>query len=145
MKFLTFKIINSQIKDIIQIKIITVLILIFFSKLSFSADNKNYVCELLLNENTNKSPLKESAPNIIQISYDSENNNLVELVWDGKSMTEAFAAVKFSSSSKLLELWRKGFDYAQKDNILFELYSSDLVGHLYKLYIPGIDYQCSQY
>lgn len=119
-------------------------ILLFAFKTYASNHIDNYVCELLLNENTNKSPLKDSAPEIMQISYQSSSNELVDFLWDGNSPVNDFVAVKFSSKSKILELWRKGFEYSQKDNILFELYSSDLVGHLYMLYTPGLDYQCSK-
>ena len=107
---------------------------------------KNIISELkyVYSENNTLSIIFQNNDLLLGVAGEF-NNNLKELVWDGKSMTEAFAAVKFSSSSKVLELWRKVFYYAQKDNILFELYSSDLVGHLYKLYVPGLDYQCSQY
>ena len=122
------------------------IIIFMFSTNAFSASEiNNYVCELLLNENSNKSPLMESAPKIIQISYDPDNNKLLDLLWDGETVTKNFVAVDFSSSSKILEFWRDGFTYSQEDNVLFELYSSDLVAHMYKLYVPGLDYQCSEY
>ena len=126
-------------------KILFVLFIILFAFKTHASNHiNNYVCELLLNDNSKKSPLRDSAPEIMQISYQSSSNELVDLLWDGKSVVKSFVAVKFSSKSKILELWRKDFEYSQKDNILFELYASDLVGHLYMLYKPGLDYQCSK-
>ena len=120
------------------------IIVLFFSTSLFSASKiNNYACELLKNENFKKSPLT-GVPKIMQISYDPNKNKLISFLWDGNDVTKMFVAVNFSSSSKVLEFWRSGFTYSQKDNVLFELYASDLVAHLYKLYIPGIDYQCSK-
>lgn len=116
----------------------------FFSTSVFAASKiDNYACELLMNENFKKSTLT-GVPNIMQISYDPNNNKLKTFLWDGNDVTKMFVAVDFSSSSKVLEFWRSGFTYSQKDNVLFELYASDLVAHLYKLYVPGLDYQCSK-
>jgi len=119
-------------------------LLLFFSTSVFSASKiDNYACELLMNENFKKSTLIEM-PSIMQISYDPNNNKLISFLWDGNDVTKMFVAVDFSSSSKVLEFWRSGFTYSQKDNVLFELYASDLLAHLYKLYVPGLDYQCSK-
>ena len=124
-------------------KLIFIMVL-FFSTSVFSASKiDNYACELLMNENFKKSTLT-GVPNIMQISYDSNNNKLISFLWDGNDVTKMFVAVDFSSSSKVLEFWRSGFTYSQKDNVLFELYASDLVAHLYKLYVSGLDYQCSK-
>lgn len=129
---------------VVKHKIIIFIGILFFSTSVFSASKiDNYACELLINENFKKSPLTD-APNIMQISYDPNNNKLISFLWDGNDVTKMFVAVDFSSSSKELEFWRSGFTYSQKDNVLFELYASDLVAHLYKLYVPGLDYQCSK-
>lgn len=120
------------------------IIVLFFSTSVIANKIDNYACEILLNENTSKSPLKNQAPVIIQISYDPDKNLLIDFSWDGNSFADAFEAVEFSSPSKILELWRKGFTYSQKDNVLFELYASDLVAHMYQLYVPGLDYQCKK-
>jgi len=117
-------------------------LILFFSTSVFSASKiDNYACELLINENFKKSTLTD-APNILQISYDPNNNKLISFLWDGNDVTKMFVAVDFSSSSKVLEFWRSGFTYSQKDNVLFELYASDLMAYFYKLYVPGLDYQC---
>ena len=127
-------------------KFLFIILFLFFSLKLYASDHiDNYVCELLLNENTQKSPLKSSAPQIMQISYEVDSNKLVDFSWDGKSLINDFVAVEFSSSSKILEIWRKGYKFSDEDNVLFELYASDLVGHLYKMHIDGLDYQCSKY
>ena len=117
-------------------------IVLFLSTNVFSISKiDNYACELLLNENSKKSTIS-GAPNIMQISFDPNNNELLSFLWDGNDVTKMFVAVDFSSSSKVLEFWRSGFTYSQKDNVLFELYASDLMAYFYKLYVPGLDYQC---
>ena len=50
------------------------LIFILIPNICFSAD---YVCEIKHNDNTDVSPLKDSAPKILQITYLKKTNELV--------------------------------------------------------------------
>ena len=124
------------------------LMLILIPNICFGED---YVCEIKHNDNTDISPLKDSVPKILQITYLKKTNELVDFSWDGKSVIEHFEAVEFSSSSKILEIWTKKHPLTslEKEDIekgvYFELYASDLVGHFYKQFIPGVDYECIIY
>jgi hypothetical protein len=121
-----------------------ILIYLIIPSLGLSQNIQDYVCE---SDYESNSPLKESSPNLIQISFDYEKNKLVDFAWDGTSVLNHFEAIDFSSQSKLMEIWTKkfplNFDQANiEKGIYFELYSEDLVGHLYKQFVSGLDYQC---
>jgi|TARA_B110000261_G_scaffold153902_1_gene184953 hypothetical protein len=123
-----------------------IVLLLLVPCLGLSQNIENYVCE---SDYDSTSPLKESSPKLIQISFDHENNKLLDFAWDGTSVLNHFEAIDFSSQSKLMEIWTKKFPLnLDKTNIekgiYFELYSEDLVGHLYKQFVSGLDYQCKE-
>ena len=127
--------------------IIITLITLCVSFNILAKQNDNYVCEKIISEKNNLSQSTEKLPEIIQIVYDQKKNKLLGFLWDGTSMTKLFRAVDFTSKAKILEFWRVGYGFSlSEDDILngiyFELYSGDLVAHLYKQFVPGVDYQC---
>ena len=115
--------------------------------MSYAALNTDYFCEIIVSEQNFNSPLIDNFPKIIELSYVTSTKELIKFNWDDKSVLKYFHSVDFSSKSKVFEIWRKNYGMTLneediKNGIYFEIYSSDLVAHMYKQFISGINYQC---
>ena len=59
----------------------------------------------------------------------NSNSPIISTVISGEEITDEYI-IEFYSKSLVL------------NGIYFELYSGDLVAHLYKQFVPGVDYRC---
>ena len=131
------------------LKICVCLLTIFYSNYSFSANQiKIYNCTLDLSTSIkNISPLEMSAPKKIKVSYDKKNNNLIDYIWDDKSVLKDFELMKENIDSEFIEIRRKGFKKTLsnknfRNGIFFKLYLNKRSANLNKQFIRPILYHC---
>ena len=103
--------------------------------------NISFQCNKIKNEKNFSTILNSETPNIIDITYDPSNNELLNYVWDKESIIDNYHTVEFSSITKILEIWEKDSQSFDQDKYFFEMYGY-YIAHLYKVNIKGIDYQC---
>ena len=108
---------------------------------------ENFTCLKINNQNNLNSPLVGTFPEKINLVFNNESKELINFYWDNNSVLQYFKSVSFASKSKIIEIWHKDYQMTLKtddivNGIYFELYKSDLVAHMYKQFISGVDYQC---
>ena len=126
-------------------------VLIFFvliSNYSYSNEIKNYNCNINLSTNIkNISPLEMSAPSEIQIIYNTETKNLIDYIWNKKSVVNDFELISNNINSHFIEIGRKGYkktlsDKDIRNGLYFKLYFKDLNGYLKKQFVRPVNYKC---
>ena len=131
------------------LKICLFLLPLFYSNYSFSVNQiQIYNCKLNLSTSIkNISPLEMSAPKRIKVFYDKKNNNLIDYIWDDKSVIADFELINKKNDSEFIEIGRKGFKKTLSDQNIrnatfFKLYFNKLIANLNKQFIKPINYQC---
>ncbi len=102
----------------------------------FQAHSDELICNKILNEITEKSPLKNTSPSVIELHV--KNNHLKSFIWDSQKIEMHFELL-FDHNSDL-KIGSKG--YSDINNaVFFELDKYD--GYLYQYLKNGVSYKCS--
>ena len=126
-------------------------VFIFFLLLSnyvYSNEIKNYNCNINLSTSIkNLSPLEMSAPKEIKIIYNFKTNNLIDYIWNNKSVIDDFEIVSKNSNTRIIEIGRKGYEKTLLDEdirngIYFRLDFKNLKANLKKQFIRPVNYNC---
>ena len=132
----------------ISVSFIFILFLLI-SNYCFSQQIKNFHCDINLSTSIkNISPLEMSAPPVIKIIYNSKTNNLIDYIWNEKSVIEDFELISNNVNSQFIEIRRKGFNKSLSDKdirngIFFKFNLSNFEANLNKQFIRPVNYQCS--
>ena len=125
------------------------LYMLLFSNYITASDVKNIICSIKLSTSIkNISPLELSAPSKIKIIFNENNNNLIDYIWDEKSIIEDFELISNNVNSQFIEIRRKGFNKSLSDKdirngIFFKFNLSNFEANLNKQFIRPVNYQCS--
>ena len=89
-----------------------------------------------------------SAPKLIKVIYNSETNNLIDYIWNNKSVVDNFELVQNNNNFDFIEIGRKGYkktlsDENIRNGIYFKIYLQDLKANLKKQFIRPVNYNCS--
>jgi len=123
--------------------------MLLFSNYSTASHVKNIICSIKLSTSIkNISPLELSAPSKIKIIYNENTNNLIDYIWDEKSIIEDFELISNNVNSQFIEIRRKGFKKSLSDKdirngIFFKFNLSNFEANLNKQFIRPVNYQCS--
>ena len=123
--------------------------MLLFSNYITASDVKNIICSIKLSTSIkNISPLELSAPSKIKIIFNENNNNLIDYIWDEKSIIEDFELISNNVNSQFIEIRRKGFNKSLSDKdirngIFFKFNLSNFEANLNKQFIRPVNYQCS--
>ena len=124
------------------------IISILASNYSFSNEIKNFNCNITLSTSIKSiSPLEMSAPSEIQIIYNTETKNLIDYIWNKKSVVNDFELISNNINSHFIEIGRKGYkktlsDKDIRNGLYFKLYFKDLNGYLKKQFVRPVNYKC---
>ena len=125
------------------------ILLLLISNYTHSYEIKNYKCNINLSTSIkNISPLEMSAPSEIKIIYNSKTNNLIDYIWNNKSVIDDFELISKNLNLEFIEIGRKGYKktLSNKDirnGLYFKLHLNDLRANLKKQFIRPINYNCS--
>ena len=115
-------------------KILILIILVITS--SVHAKSNELICNKVLNEITEISPIKDSSPSVIELKV--ENNQLNSFIWDTQKLEMHFEILLDNNFD--LKIGSKG--YSDINNaVFFELKIDD--GYLYQYSMDGVSYKCS--
>ena len=123
--------------------------MLLFSNYITANEVKNIICSIKLSTSIkNISPLELSAPSKIKIIYNENTNNLIDYIWDEKSIIEDFELISNNINSQFIEIRRKGFNKTLSDKdirngIFFKFNLSNFEANLNKQFIRPVNYQCS--
>ena len=126
-------------------------VFIFFLLISnyvYSNDIKIYNCNINLSTNIkNISPLEMSAPTEIKIVYNSKTNNLIDYIWNKKSVVDDFELISNNINLEFIEIGRKGYkktlsDEDIRNGLYLELQLNELRAILKKQFIRPVNYNC---
>lgn len=123
--------------------------MLLFSNYITASDVKNIICSIKLSTSIkNISPLELSAPSKIKIIFNENTNNLIDYIWDEKSIIEDFELISNNVNSQFIEIRRKGFKKSLSDKdirngIFFKFNLSNFEANLNKQFIRPVNYQCS--
>ena len=123
--------------------------LLLISNYIYSNEIKNYNCNINLTTSIkNISPLEMSAPAEIKIIYNTETNNLIDYIWNNKSVIDDFELISKNLNLEFLEIGRKGYkktlsDEDIRNGLYFKLQLKDLKANLKKQFIKPVNYNCS--
>ena len=89
-----------------------------------------------------------SAPKLIKVIYNSETNNLIDYIWNNKSVVENFELVQNNNNFDFIEIGRKGYkktlsDENIRNGLYFKINLKDLKANLKKQFIRPVNYNCS--
>ena len=127
-------------------------VLIFFFLISnycYSNEIKNYNCNINLSTSIkNISPLEMSAPKKIKIIYNAETNNLIDYIWNNKSVINDFELISKNINLEFIEIGRKGYKKTLSDEdirkgLYFKLHLNNLKANLKKQFVKPVNYNCS--
>ena len=130
-------------------KSFVILIVLLISNYVYGNQIKNFNCNIHLSTSIkNISPLEISAPSTIKIIYNENSNNLIDYIWDEKSIIEDFELISNNINSQFIEIRRKGFNKTLSDKdirngIFFKLNLNNFDANLNKQFIRPVNYQCS--
>ena len=128
------------------------IVFIFFLLISnyvYSNDIKIYNCNINLSTNIkNISPLEMSAPTEIKIVYNSKTNNLIDYIWNKKSVVDDFELISNNFNLEFIEIGRKGYkktlsDEDIRNGLYFKLQLNELRANLKKQFVRPVNYNCS--
>ena len=129
---------------------IIIIFLVSITKYCYSLDNiRNFNCKIELSTSIKIiSPLEMSAPKNIKVKLDLEKNNLVDYVWNYKSVINDFELDNNNINPEYVEIKRKGYKktLAEKDirnGLYFKIYLESLKANLSKQFIKPVNYSCS--
>ena len=126
-------------------------VFIFFlliSKYVYSNEIKIYNCNINLSTNIkNISPLEMSAPTEIKIVYNSKTNNLIDYIWNKKSVVDDFELISNNFNLEFIEIGRKGYkktlsDEDIRNGLYFKLQLNELRANLKKQFVRPVNYNC---
>ncbi len=88
-----------------------------------------------------------SAPKRIKVKINSENNNLIDYIWNYKSVINDFE-LDNSINSEYIEIKRKGYkktlsDIDIRNGLYFKIHLNDMKAKLSKQFIKPVNYICS--
>ena len=116
----------------------------------YSLDNIRYFsCKIELSTSIKIiSPLEMSAPKNIKVKLDLEKNNLVDYLWNYKSVINDFELDNNNIDPEYVEIKRKGYKktLSEKDirnGLYFKIYLENLSAKLSKQFIKPVNYSCS--
>ena len=127
------------------------IVFIFFLLISnyvYSNDIKIYNCNINLSTNIkNISPLEMSAPTEIKIVYNSKTNNLIDYIWNKKSVVDDFELISNNFNLEFIEIGRKGYkktlsDEDIRNGLYFKLKLNELRANLKKQFVRPVNYNC---
>ena len=127
-------------------------IFIFFLLISsyiHSNEIKNYKCNINLSTSIkNISPLEMSAPLEIKIIYNSKTNNLIDYIWNNKSVIDDFELISKNLNFEFIEIGRKGYKKTLsnediRNGLYFKLQLNNLRANLKKQFVRPVNYNCS--
>ena len=114
-----------------------------------SNEIKNYNCNINLSTSIkNISPLEMSAPAEIKIIYNTETNNLIDYIWNNKSVIDDFELISKNLNLEFIEIGRKGYKKTLsnqdiRNGLYFKLQLNDLRANLKKQFVRPVNYNCS--
>ncbi len=127
------------------------IVFIFFllnSNYIYSNEIKIYNCNINLSTNIkNISPLEMSAPAEIKIVYNSKTNNLIDYIWNKKSVVDDFELISNNINLEFIEIGRKGYkktlsDEDIRNGLYFKLQLNELRANLKKQFVKPVNYKC---
>ena len=127
------------------------IVFIFFLLISnyvYSNEIKIYNCNINLSTNIkNISPLEMSAPTEIKIVYNSKTNNLIDYIWNKKSVVDDFELISNNINLEFIEIGRKGYkktlsDEDIRNGLYFKLQLNELRANLKKQFVRPVNYNC---
>ena len=127
------------------------IVFIFFllnSNYIYSNEIKIYNCNINLSTNIkNISPLEMSAPAEIKIVYNSKTNNLIDYIWNKKSVVDDFELISNNINLEFIEIGRKGYkktllDEDIRNGLYFKLQLNELRANLKKQFVRPVNYKC---
>ena len=127
------------------------IVFIFFLLISnyvYSNEIKIYNCNINLSTNIkNISPLEMSAPTEIKIVYNSKTNNLIDYIWNKKSVVDDFELISNNFNLEFIEIGRKGYkktlsDEDIRNGLYFKLKLNELRANLKKQFVRPVNYNC---
>ena len=125
------------------------ILLLLISNYIYSNEIKIYNCNINLSTNIkNISPLEMSAPLEIEIIYNTKTNNLIDYIWNNKSVIDDFELISKNLNFEFIEIGRKGYKKTSSDEdirkgLYFKLQLNDLKANLKKQFVRPINYNCS--
>ena len=131
----------------VSVSFIFVLFLLI-SNYCFSQQIKNFHCDINLSTSIkNISPLEMSAPAVIKIMYNSKTNNLIDYIWNEKSVIKDFELISNNFSSEFIEIGRKGYkktlsDKDIRNGLYFKLNFKNFKANLKKQFMRPVNYTC---
>ena len=126
-------------------------VFIFFLLISnyvYSNEIKIYNCNINLSTNIkNISPLEMSAPAEINIVYNLKTNNLIDYIWNKKSVVDDFELISNNFNLEFIEIGRKGYkktlsDEDIRNGLYFKLQLNELRANLKKQFVRPVNYNC---
>ena len=116
----------------------------------YSLDNIRYFsCKIELSTSIKIiSPLEMSAPKIIKVKFDLEKNDLIDYIWNDKSVINDFELNNENINPQYVEIKRKGYKktLSEKDirnGLYFKIYLENFTAKLSKQFIKPVNYSCS--
>ena len=125
------------------------ILFLLISNYTLSNEIKNYNCNINLSTSIkNISPLEMSAPSEIKIIYNSKTNNLIDYIWNNKSVINDFELISKNPNLEFIEIRRKGYkktlsDEDIRNGLYFKLQLNDLRANLKKQFVRPVNYNCS--
>ena len=128
---------NKKIKFLIAICLGFGVGFLFDNNFAFSNSLKiKFHCDINVDQNTNNSDIKDSAPKKIEISY--FENKLYNFIWDGQKLHKHFEILSFDSDLNV-ELETSGYSDI-KNAVFFNIDSN--IGYLTQHNLSGVYYNC---
>ena len=127
---------------------IVFIFLLLISNYIYSNEIKIYNCNINLSTNIkNISPLEMSAPAEIKIIYNSKTNNLIDYIWNKKSVVDDFELISNNFNLEFIEIGRKGYkktlsDEDIRNGLYFKLQLNELRANLKKQFVRPVNYNC---
>ena len=127
---------------------IVFIFLLLISNYIYSNEIKIYNCNINLSTNIkNISPLEMSAPAEIKIIYNSKTNNLIDYIWNKKSVVDDFELISNNINLEFIEIGRKGYkktlsDEDIRNGLYFKLQLNELRANLKKQFVKPVNYNC---
>tara|TARA_B100001057_G_C22846913_1_gene949426 strand:- start:2637 stop:2909 length:273 start_codon:yes stop_codon:yes gene_type:complete len=88
-----------------------------------------------------------TAPREIKIIYNTRTNQLVDYIWNKKSVLEDFELINTNENNKFMEIKKKGFEKKLSDSdirngIYFKVNINNLKANLRKMFVRPVNYKC---
>ena len=88
-----------------------------------------------------------TAPREIKIIYNTRTNQLVDYIWNKKSVLEDFELINADENNKFMEIKKKGFEKKLsnsdfRNGIYFKVNINNLKANLRKMFVRPVNYKC---